>query len=70
MSLLRRAARVSDVHTLTIAIRRLEEAKANPRLIAALDDLRVRIVAALNTETPETQPSVSESSRDATEAKS
>ncbi len=44
MILRKRQPGVSDSHTLFVALGVLRSAKANPKLIAAMDDLRVRIL--------------------------
>jgi hypothetical protein len=49
--LLRRATKQSDEHTLTVAVRSLKQHGANPVLIEALNNMRERLVAALENNT-------------------
>jgi hypothetical protein len=60
MSLLERAARISDTHTLAVAIRVLSQNRANPSLIRELQELSDRIKLAL--ERPE-KPDAQEDGR-------
>jgi hypothetical protein len=61
MNLLSRAGKISDVHTLTVAIRVLRQVRAEPRLIEALQDLLVRLEDTLGVTKPsDTAPKAAE----------